>query len=160
LKYGTKVVYGFGANYESLISNIPPDKIVQCAQDKNVQSPPDKNVQSDSSINDSSIIRYMSILEKWNSKDKLQTHSEKVLSTKLKKKHLDEINLYTQDEVLKAIDNYDTILHSSLYWFTYKWTLWDFISRGLDKFIDEADPFTNYRIEKKDDQQKTYEIWE
>jgi hypothetical protein len=157
LKYGTKVVYGFGANYESLISNIPPDKIVQCAQDKNVQSPPDKNVQSDSSINDSSIKRYNTILEKWNSKEVLQTHSEMIISTKFQKKHKKEIELYGMEHTLKAIDNYATILHSDKYWFDYKWTLWDFIARGLYKFVDEAEPFKNFRVKSEVETQKVYD---
>lgn len=46
IKYGTKVVYAFGNNYEQLIQDSAPDKSVQC--------PPDNSVQSDSSIKDSS----------------------------------------------------------------------------------------------------------
>ena len=46
------------------------------------------------------------------------------------------------------MENYATIIHDSSYFFDYKWTLWDFIVRGLDKFVDDVDPFTNFKSKK------------
>ena len=52
---------------------------------------------------------------------------------------------YSLEEILKAIDNYATILKSDKYWFTHKYPLADLMrDKDLRKFLDEADPFNNY----------------
>ena len=57
---------------------------------------------------------------------------------------------HTVEEVCEAIDNYKSILDSDLHYWTHKWTLAEFLQRGLDKFKTESDPFTNYRTKNKD----------
>lgn len=52
---------------------------------------------------------------------------------------------FTQDSILKAITNYSSVLESPDHYFKHKWTLCDFIQRGLSKFVDAADPSSNYR---------------
>lgn len=86
------------------------------------------------------------VLKKWNEKANLTTHTKKIALYNLKKKHKDKISLYGIDVTLKAIDNYASILKSDKHYFNYKWTLWDFITRGLDKFVDDANPFENFLI--------------
>ena len=55
---------------------------------------------------------------------------------------------YTVVEIKKAIENYNTILNDDLYYWTHKWTLKDFLQRGLDQFSDENNPFDNYKANK------------
>jgi hypothetical protein len=52
---------------------------------------------------------------------------------------------YSLDEIKEAILNYKEILSSSEYWWNYKWTLKEFLQRGLDKFLTVNKPFENFR---------------
>jgi len=52
---------------------------------------------------------------------------------------------FTQDSILKAITNYSGVLQSPDHYFKHSWTLRDFLQRGLHKFVDEADPFNNFK---------------
>lgn len=58
---------------------------------------------------------------------------------------------YGEDMVVEAIKNYATIVHGDEYWFSYRWTLTDFLSRGdgknIDRFCTDSDPFTSHRRE-------------
>lgn len=90
---------------------------------------------------------YTCFLEKWNTLG-LVKHTENVVQSKWKTKHTEQVKLYGEEKVFKAMENYATIIHDSSYFFDYKWTLWDFIVRGLDKFVDDVDPFTNFKSKK------------
>jgi len=43
---------------------------------------------------------------------------------------------FSTDEIKEAITNYSTILRSDRYIWTYKWTLSEFLKRGLERFMD------------------------
>jgi len=43
---------------------------------------------------------------------------------------------YTNEEIKSAISNYAEIIHGEQYFFKYKWTLKDFLKRGIEKFTD------------------------
>jgi len=52
---------------------------------------------------------------------------------------------YSVEEIIEAIDNYETILKDNVkYFWSYKWGISDFLTRGLDKFKTESDPFKNF----------------
>ncbi len=87
-------------------------------------------------------------MEKWNEQGLIK-HSEKVVSAKWQKRHDSQVKLYGEETTLKAIENYAAVVKSDSHYFSHRWNLWDFIVRGLDNFIDKADPFTNYRKDKK-----------
>jgi len=53
-------------------------------------------------------------------------------------------NGYTEKDILQAIDNYAHILSDPRYFWKYKWTLDEFIVRGLDKFMDLETAKQNY----------------
>jgi phage replication O-like protein O len=83
------------------------------------------------------------VFSHWNSK-KIITHktlTEKIsghINARLEEK-------YTVNEIIEAIDNYEIILRDNIkYFWSYKWGLNDFLTRGLDKFKTESDPFSNY----------------
>lgn len=52
---------------------------------------------------------------------------------------------YSAEEVQAAISNYAEIVHGEQYFFKYKWTLKDFLRRGLDKFMDLEIAKSNFR---------------
>lgn len=110
-------------------------------------SPPPSEETSPNNLASHSIEIYIPVLEKWNSLN-IISHSKEVVKSKWQKKHTEQVKLYGQDKVFKAMENYATIIHGSSYFFDYKWPLWDFIARGLYKFLDEASPLENFKAKK------------
>ena len=91
---------------------------------------------------------YNRFLEEWNQRSMIQ---HKKITTRMKKA-IDKVLKnadYPLDEVFKAFDNYSKILTGSDYFWSYKWTMEDFLNRGLHKFVDEAQPFDNNKKEVK-----------
>jgi hypothetical protein len=56
---------------------------------------------------------------------------------------------FSTEEVKAAITNYAEILNSPEYWWNYRWTLKDFLTRGMDKFLDGEIAKNNYRNQTK-----------
>lgn len=85
-----------------------------------------------------------SIFEFWN-EQKIVTHRK--LNDQMKR-HINariKEDGYSEEELKKAISNYKQILDSDNYYWTHKWTLQEFMKPGnVIRFMDEADPFTNY----------------
>lgn len=53
---------------------------------------------------------------------------------------------YSYEQLVQAIDNYATVYHGDGYWFNTKYTLADLMrDKDVRKFIDDADPFNNFR---------------
>jgi hypothetical protein len=72
----------------------------------------------------------------WNKQDIIK---HRKLTDKIKRVISGALNdEWEKDEIIRAIENYAEILKSPDYYWTYRWTLRDFISRGLDKFVDTA----------------------
>jgi len=85
---------------------------------------------------------YQSILTYWNERN-IITH--KKLTDKMKRTingRLDEG--FTEAEIEQAITNYFNILTSDWFWWTHKWTMTDFLQRGIDKFRDWETAKVNY----------------
>jgi hypothetical protein len=96
---------------------------------------------------------YIDILHYWNKK-RIKVHSVDVFKMRFEKRHRDTIDVYGTDAVKDAIDRYVIILNSDAYFFKYKWSLWDFIARGVEKFNDDS-CFKNFKTDKTDKPQKT-----
>ena len=58
-----------------------------------------------------------------------------------------------EDDIKKAMLNYSVILSGKEYFFKYKWTLIDFLQRGLEKFMDLEIAKQNYLKEQKKNKQ-------
>lgn len=56
------------------------------------------------------------------------------------------LGTYPVEDVVGAIENYATCVGGDEYRWSYRWTLVDFLKRGLDKFVPAADPLRNYRL--------------
>jgi len=67
------------------------------------------------------------------------------------------LRFYSVSELCEAIRNYNDILHSDRHWFSYRWTLDQFLTRknALDNFVDREIALNKYkkgRIRFEDDQ--------
>ena len=94
-----------------------------------------------------------SVFDHWN-EQKIMVHKD----IKSHQAHISSrLKVYSHDEVIEAISNYKKIIDSPDHYFTYKWTLKDFLQKGLDKFLSVNDPFTNYK-EKDFGKSKTREL--
>lgn len=132
----------FSINEDTLEREVSTDKLVEKSTDCKVEN----NTDYINSNKEKEYI-YTSLLEKWNTLG-LVKHTGNVVESKWKNKHTEQVKLYGKEKVFKAMENYATIIHSPSYFFDYKWPLWDFIARGLDKFVDDVDPFTNFKCKK------------
>ena len=88
------------------------------------------------------------IIAYWNTKKIIQVRKETPdLIHKLEK----ALKIYSYEEVIQGIDNYEEILHSTLTWWEYEWTLGEFISRagGLQVFLEKD---ISHYLDKKNPQ--------
>lgn len=79
----------------------------------------------------------------WNDKNiikhrEISTDTEKEITKALKK--------YSEEQILCYIDRYAKVLKDENYFFSYKWTLSQFLSRkdGISSFTDEGSKWVNY----------------
>lgn len=83
------------------------------------------------------------IFNTWNSLPGLIKHA------KMKDIHKRQIKTALKDNDIKeiqvAMQNYSAVLsNNEKYYFNHKYTLTDFLKRGLEKFLDEANPLENF----------------
>lgn len=92
----------------------------------------------------------------WNEKE-IIIHRE--LTDKLKGHINARLENYTLEEILAAIDNYATVLKGDEYFFNYKWSLEEFLTRGngLIKFLSASDPLANY-LKSKNSQKPSGQV--
>lgn len=100
---------------------------------------PNTNKQSTNNI-------YIDYFNHWN---KMEIIKHRSLPKKAESKIKKLLNDYSKEEIIKAITNYSEILKNSDYYWTYKWTLSDFLYKGIERFFDESDPFSNFRSGSK-----------
>jgi phage replication O-like protein O len=82
-------------------------------------------------------------------------HTLNTVVANIKKKHISTVKQIGIDQITEAIKLYATVLKSDLHYFSYSYTLWDFISRGYGKFLKESDPLKNFLKKSNNFQQKT-----
>ena len=92
----------------------------------------------------------------WNSKGIIR-HGPKTIENSLPvlKKHLlapfGRGDWWT-DDICRAICNYEQVLNGDDYFWTHRWTLKEFLTRGLDRFVDDAKPLENFLKEGTKDE--------
>jgi hypothetical protein len=82
------------------------------------------------------------IFEHWNEQNIVQ---HRKLDDKTRRAIGGALSACSEAEVVQAIDNYARVLASPEHFFKYKWTLRDFLGRGLDKFMLKDVCWENYR---------------
>lgn len=148
-KKGDKYVSSYRINKDSSTWNLAPKKVTV---PKKVTSRPQngdkgvpKMVNTKESIKESIKDNIYSVFDFWNEKG--------IIKHRTIDKYKPSINAalinYNEIEIKNAIVNYYKILHDPAYYWTHKWTLKEFLQRGLDKFIDDNNPFGNYQMEGK-----------
>jgi predicted phage replisome organizer len=97
---------------------------------------------------------YKCFFDYWNNK-KIQVHNDQMFNRKFKTKHKTIIDEYGKDEIDKAIDNYHTVFTGSEYYWSYKWSFFEFIEKGVDKFVSSASPLENYKKTSNNNKQES-----
>ena len=111
-------------------------------QNKSTQQSTNGLLSNSISISISNIFNY------WNSKDIIK---HKNISEKISKAITKALKTYKEEDVIKYIDRYNTIIKDNTYFFDYKWTLEDFLNRkdGIASFTDEGSKWVSYNTAKK-----------
>ncbi len=104
---------------------------------------------SSTNLNSSTNKYFMQVFDAWSERKELFKHAEKTVIANVKKNHIRIVEDIGIEESIKAVNNYADILASKDHYFKYKWTFWDFIARGIYKFLDEADPFKSFSSKKE-----------
>ena len=129
----------------------PPKGIIYSNSNSNLNSNSNSNNnrvgKNDTDDNINLIFSY------WNEKEII--HHTK-LSEKTKKKIQSTLKDFSLEEIKTAIDNYAIVINGENYWWEYKWTLQDFLQRGLERFKDT--PLENF--EKKEINKKSIPLSE
>jgi hypothetical protein len=55
------------------------------------------------------------------------------------------VRVYPAEDVAAAVANYAAVLVGDEYRWSHRWPLVEFLKRGLDRFVPEADPLRNFR---------------
>lgn len=95
------------------------------------------------------------IYNHWNAK-KIIVHQKQTDETK--RKIATKLKDYSEQEIKTAIDNYAIIINDSQYYFTYKWTLVDFLKKGLDKFMDLDIAKSNYKSNAIEPKERKHDV--
>lgn len=84
----------------------------------------------------------MEIFEHWNKKNIIIHRDFKKLEKKIK----DTLKEYDLETIKSAIDHYSEVINNQEYFYKYKWTLEQFLSRGkgLVEFTDKGSKWLNY----------------
>jgi hypothetical protein len=83
----------------------------------------------------------VSIFDYWNTKE-IMIHRD---SSKYLPSIGTALKSYSEAEIIDAINNYKIVLDGPEFWLTMKWTLKEFITRGLEKCLASNKPFESYK---------------
>ncbi len=114
------------------------------------QLSPKNNIKDN--IKNTSKNTVVEIFNYWN-KQEIIVHQK--LNTSIENKIKKTLTLISVRQLIKAIHNYSQVLKSNAHYFSYKWTLTQFLERGLSKrgidekkgfwqFLPEAQPFVRF----------------
>lgn len=87
--------------------------------------------------------KYNNIFTYWNYKD-IIIHRE--LTDKICKAIDKALKTYTEEQIKLCIDRYNKVIKDNKYFFDYKWTLEQFLTRkeGISEFMDDGSKWNNY----------------
>lgn len=87
------------------------------------------------------------IHETWLSYDNLIKNKWGTFTPKVKGGVREQLLRYQHcpGELLEAIKNYSGIIASKQHYWTKRWPLWEFLSRGVEKFLNESEPWDAYK---------------
>lgn len=123
--------------------------LIGCVDEKASTTPSTDGLLSNSISNSCS-----NIFNYWNDKNIIK-HRE--LTEEISKAIEKSLKSYSEEEIKTCIDRYATILGDNEYFWHYKWSLKDFLSRkdGLSSFTDEGSKWVSYNDTKHNSTKKT-----
>ncbi|MBA7611700.1 hypothetical protein ES703_18928 [subsurface metagenome] len=141
---GVKLPLGGGEATPSVGGEITPSLGVELPPPPDTKSKLGKKPKE--TINKHTKETYIFIFDFW---DSLKIITHKKLMDQMRRALKSALQNYTQEEICQSMKNYVEILNSDDYFFSYRWTLEDFLRRGLEKFIDGEVARENYRIREE-----------
>jgi hypothetical protein len=90
-------------------------------------------------------IKYIySLFKKWNSMDKVIKH--KKLNKDMERYCAKALQVYSEDEIIQAMDRLNTAVGDKDYFYSYKWSFYNFFKQknGLLSWTDEGQQYNNY----------------
>jgi len=117
----------------------------------------DNGLITDTNNNDKNEKEYIyTVFKHWNSK-KIIVHRN--LNKKMESHINARLKEYSLEELLKAIDNYHEVLTNEKYFWSYKWTLQDFMKpNNVVRFMDQSEPFKVFLSRKYHDEPERTDI--
>lgn len=114
------------------------------------ESPPEENREEEKRENPRYSLDEAGIISAWRKASSLTRHRDEYLfSDKTLRAMKGALKLYPGEDIIAAIGLYDAVLASEAHYFTHRWSLIDFLKRGLDKFAPEMEPLSNFRREAR-----------
>lgn len=91
---------------------------------------------------------YISVFDFWNTQ-KIITHKE--MTEQIIKAFEKCFKKYKEEEIKTYIERYKKVISDQTYFFDYKWTLAEFLSRrdGISAFTDEGSKWVSYNNQKR-----------
>ena len=80
------------------------------------------------------------VVDSWQSQAGLIHHRDSYFDGPVRRKIEKAVAKYGAADVVAAIENYRLVLNSPRHYWNHRWTLADFLTRGLDRFVPEAEP--------------------
>ena len=126
-------------------------RVAKCRENKKlIECNATSNATVTQNCNDFALISnsISNIFNYWNSKDIIK---HKNISEKISKAITKALKTYKEEDIIKYIDRYNTVIKDNTYFFDYKWTLEDFLNRkdGVASFTDEGSKWVSYNNQKR-----------
>lgn len=150
--YTTSRKLSFNKNYDEWnqsqsVKKVPVSESTYTTVSEITTTTVSESTYQERNIKENSKENIYTIFDHWNSK-KIMVHRE--LNQKRKSAINARLVKYSIDQLVAAINNYDQILKGEEYFWSYKWSLEDFMNpKNLDRFLDENEPFKNFAKDKK-----------
>lgn len=152
VKIETKEKGKFNNNRYVIKHFMEQEKPSPCPDDKEtVNSPcpdsPDTDNQDTNSnsnninINNNIYSQLEEVYDFWIEQD---IYKHKKLTAKFKTAIKSRLKDYSMDDIKRSIENYSKILKGEEYFFSYRWTIKDFMDRGIEKFMDWDTCYNNF----------------
>lgn len=131
-------------DYDKLVDSI----VTKCnfPLEQNVTLDSNKMSQSLTENTTENTTEIYSLYDFWNEQGIIR---HRKMTEQMKRHARARLEEYEFEELKKAIQNYADIVRGEQYYWTHKWTFAEFMKPGnVVRFLDEADPFTNYSANK------------
>jgi hypothetical protein len=96
------------------------------------------------------------IYEKWNQQEGLVHHNQ--FRPAMMTAATRALKANSEQDIEMAVELYAIVLGSNRHYWTQRWTLDEFLTRGLDRFLPDTQPLVRFLNRDKDQQQRASEV--